>query len=341
MTNVSKKQGSPKGRKWCFDIFYTKKDSDEIICDIDWESIYKEYSDIIRYLVVQKERGEENKRLHWQGYIQLYNQHRRRSIQRLTTKLKIKHWCELAKGCAGSNRDYCTKLKTSQGSNDRFEFGTPCTQGARTDLEDIKKRLDDGGTMLEIANNHFGDFIRYHSGFRKYKELVDKELRKHNREVDVEVISGPTGAGKSWNTVGKDLDAFVMDFQNGTEWWDGYNGEKTIIIEEYNNDIKITRLLRILDSYRLRLPIKGGFTYANWNKVIITTNLTSDEFHPKAKPEHRAALTRRINRFTNLYEKDTKVSQSVLGNTGAKTLKDENLDDWILELDDDIANLLL
>lgn len=301
------KKSSPKGRKWCFTSF--KK-------DIKWKEIYEQYKDIIRYVIVQGEITPTTKKFHWQGYIQMYNQCRMRKLKLLMNDMKVH--LELARGSAEDNKAYCSKIKSSTG--EKFEFGKAVSQGYRSDLEDIKKCLDDGGSLLDVANNHFGDFIRYHSGFRRYKELVDKELRKKNRKVEVNVISGPTGKGKSWNTVGADLDAFVMDFQNGTEWWDGYNGEDHIIIEEYNNDITITRMLRILDSYRLRLPIKGGFTYANWTKVTITTNLKEDEIHPKAKPEHQNALKRRITSFTSLYEEEeTEVSTSVLGNTETKT----------------------
>jgi hypothetical protein len=90
-----------------------------------------------------------------------------------------------------------------------------------------------------------------------------------------------------------------VDFKisgDALQWWDGYDGEKSILIDEYDNQIPITRLLNLLDGYHLRLPVKGGFTYAAWTKVIITTNLNPLELHPNAKQQHRAALHRRINR---------------------------------------------
>ena len=84
------------------------------------------------------------------------------------------------------------------------------------------------------------------------------------------------------------------------EWWDGYEGEKTILIDEYDSQVSLPRLLNILDGYQLRLPIKGGFTYARWTKVIITSNIDPREWHPNAKPFHREALMRRLTKVIEM-----------------------------------------
>lgn len=341
MNSVSKKQNkktSPKARKWVFDIFYMKKDkngrdSKDKIIDIDWSKVYSDYKDIIRYLIVQKEKGDKHGRLHWQGYIQLYNQCRTRKIQTITTELKIKHFCEPARGSAEENKAYCTKMRTSQ--NEFYEFGKAVSQGCRSDLEDIKKCLDDGGNLNDIANNHFGDFIRYHNGFRAYKSLIDKKTRQKRRNVEVELRYGDTGTGKTQGVLDKHGDdkVFIIDF-NGAEWWDGYDGEDIILIDDYNNDIKINRLLRLLDKYKVRLPIKGGFTWANWTKIYITTNLTLDELHAQAKPEHRRALMRRIKVKKQFKKETTKVSPSVLGNIESRTLDLKNKNQIISDSQD-------
>lgn len=302
--NVSKKKKSPKGRKWCFTAF--KK-------EIDFAKIYKEYKDIIRYLVVQSEICPKSQKFHWQGYIQMFNQCRMRKIKLLFNYMGLH--LELARGSAEQNRAYCTKIKSAEGQV--FEFGKAVSQGFRSDLESIKKCLDDGGTMEQVANDHFGDYVRYRSNLQSYKNICDKKLRSKRRTVQGILKIGPTGTGKTTGTLDEygDENVFVMCF-NGTEWWDGYEGEKIILIDDYNNDIKINRLLQLMNGVKCRLPIKGGFTWANWDKVILTSNLRINELHSNAKSAHRAALMRRFQRVEDGFKK---VSQSVLGNTATKT----------------------
>ena len=134
---------------------------------------------------------------------------------------------------------------------------------------------------------------------KEYKTMIDKEKRKGFRAVETEVLSGPTGCGKTRRAMESD-NVYKIE-GSSLQWWDGYEGESTILIDEYSNDVPITKLLNILDGYELRLPIKGGFTYANWNKVYITTNLKKSELHNNAKPEHINALNRRITKWSDLF----------------------------------------
>ena len=85
-------------------------------------------------------------------------------------------------------------------------------------------------------------------------------------------------------------------------WWQDYDGEKCICIDEYNNDVPIGEMLNLLDGYQLRLNVKGSHTYANWTKVYITTNLKLDELHANAKQAHRDALFRRITTIIDTWE---------------------------------------
>ena len=43
-------------------------------------------------------------------------------------------------------------------------MGAFMCQGQRTDLEMIKKAIDEERSMRIIADNHFGDYVRYHRG---------------------------------------------------------------------------------------------------------------------------------------------------------------------------------
>lgn len=345
MAEKKVKKGSPKARKWVFDIFFmtkTKegKDSTTPIVTIDWSKVYEEKKDLIRYICVQKERSETNNRLHWQGYIQLFDQCRRRKLRWILDSSKIKHFCEPAKGSTLENQNYCTKLKTAQ--NEYYEFGKPCTQGMRSEMEICRNILNTGGSMEDISRECFGSYIRYRHSFVKHKEMIDEKTRRKRRVVNTTLIMGPSDCGKTTKIMDKhgDENVYIMNFENNHEWWDGYRGEEVILIDEYNNNLAITRLLRILDKWACRLPIKGGHTYANFKQIYITTNLHRHQIHSNAKEEHIKALftTKRISKIIDLHPKiDFEImSRSDIGNTGAistytKKSKRPLWDTWNLE----------
>lgn len=270
-----------RSRNYCFTDFNMT----------DFDTIYDDYKDVIRYMCWGKETCPNTKKIHLQGWIQMINAKDFNVVRKLLGgKVHLERMC----GSEYQNDKYCKK------DNDFVCKGRFKAQGFRSDMEEIKKTLDGGGTMLEIATSHFGDYIRYHGGLTKYAELILEETTKAWRKIEVIIHYGETGSGKTRTAVDDSPDHYMIRGDD-LQWFDGYKGQKTLIIDEYSNQVVITKLLSLLDGYQLRLPIKGGFTYANWNKVYITTNL--DYLHINAKEEHRDALSRRVTEIINFVTK--------------------------------------
>lgn len=276
---MSKSKTQTQSRNWCFTDFKLLK----------FKSIYESYKDIIRYICWGKEICPKTKKEHYQGWVQFFNKKRMGGVKKIFGCNKIH--LEVCQGSEYDNEKYCKK-------DGKFNsFGKFISMGERSDLEQIKKKINDNVKMIDIANDHFGDFLRYHKGIYEYKKLVQQKMCQGFRKVEVIVIEGKTGLGKTKKAM---EEATFKIHASKLNWWDGYDGDKIICIDEFANQIPITELLGILDGYNLRLDIKGSFTYANWEKVYITTNLSFDLWYQNAHEEHKRALKRRITNWVKL-----------------------------------------
>jgi len=272
----AKRQKTEKSRNWCWTNFEM---------EYDWDEFWDDYNDVVRYLAYGEEICPETEKKHQQGWIQFINPKAFTAVRKLLGGMHI----EACRGSEVQNDAYCSK-------DSKFKsWGEYKAQGHRTDLEAIKKLIDGGKPMINVADSYFSQYVRYHKGFDKYTFLSMKEASKAERDVTVEVVWGPTGTGKTRYAVSQWKSSQYKIHADELQWFDGYEGEQLLIIDEYDSQIKLTKLLGMLDRYQLRLPVKGSMTYAFWTRVIITSNVPPTEWHKHAKKAHKEALMRRIN----------------------------------------------
>lgn len=181
-------------------------------------------------------------------------------------------------------QDYCLK----DGSILRKEGDVQ--QGKRADLEAfrdaVKRKAPDG----ELFEDHLNCVAKYPRLELRLKQSFARDESREFRDVDVIVHWGEAGTGKTRTPY--EAGAYMFsDYEHG--WWDDYQGEEIICIDEFYGGIKYSQLLRLLDGYQCRLKIKGGFTYARWTKVYITSNKEPKEWYAVGLTD---ALKRRITK---------------------------------------------
>lgn len=279
--------------------------------DVPWKEIYEEYNDIIRFIIVGKEITPTTDKLHWQGYIQFYEPCRYTKFQFM---IEEKCWMKHQKGSDFQASEYCKK------DHQYLIYGEPTKQGARNDLESIKKMIDNNASHSDCYIEHFGTYLRYRNKFDKYRESIMMERAKKFRKVNVKILSGPTRCGKTRKYLYDDKgnynnNVFLIHCSHDDKlWFDGYEGQKTIIFDEFRNDIKLGLMLGLTEGHFCRLQIKGGHVYALWDKVIITTNLRKSEIYPNTCHNLIAPFWARVSEFVNMYPKCHEVRE---GNTKA------------------------
>lgn len=273
-----------KARSWCFTYNnYTEEDYARI-CAIDCE-----------YLIVGKEVAPETGTRHLQGYVKFYNARYFTSIKAL---LGPAVHLEAAKGTPEENKEYCSK------AGDYFEKGEVPRKGRRTDLEKLAKMVCDG-EYEKIVTDYPKEIILHGKGLKLLKYEVDSSkvwTTIENKQVIW--IYGPTGTGKTTKAdeMTKDLKRYVKAGGTG-KWWDGYQGQEAVILEELRPaDIPDALLLQILDKRAVQIETKGGMTVLLARLIIVTTPLSPEQFWI-GKPEDVKQLKRRITEEIHLTER--------------------------------------
>lgn len=253
----------------------------------DWED-FKQHCDA---LIVAKEIGEEKGTEHYQCAFILK---KKQSIAWMKSQLTNTVHFEKMKGSAAQAAQYCRK------DGDFWEFGT--WPGKRKLSQFLRDGVKQGKSALELVDEEPSAMMHLRA-ISDLQFLHQTKKAREWRQLSVTVLWGDTGVGKTRKAREDMPDAFFTHL-SAPEWWDGYNGETELVIDDYDSGVPCVRLLNLLDGHPCRLPVKGGFRWALWTKVIVTSNYPPENWHAKAKPEHHAALMRRITRNVQLLERE-------------------------------------
>lgn len=184
-------------------------------------------------------------------------------------------------------REYCRKPDTRVAGPWEFgDFGSS-RQGRRSDLHQVAERIvgDRPGRLADLALEFPCEYIKYSNGIGRLHFIQLQRNVVPFREVSVSVFYGPPGTGKTRRVMAiVGADYFFLD-PDDRAWYDGYDGQANLVLDDFCGWIRLHQLLRILDGYPLRIPVKGGFTWAAWTNVYITSNYHPEQWY-NTTPEH-------------------------------------------------------
>lgn len=161
-----------------------------------------------------------------------------------------------------------------------FELGERPEPGKRNDIKEIFKEVKAGKTNGELLEITDGTAARYERmikfmRFTHNEQQSDRQLQG----VRVLVLWGATGAGKTYaavNVIANGTDYYIAEapsVKGSKLWFDGYEGQRILILDDFDGDYcTMAYLKRLLDKYKLKIEVKGGFAWATWTTVIITSN---------------------------------------------------------------------
>ena len=239
-----------------------------------------------KYIIYGDEYGKNNTN-HLQGYLEFADA---KSFTRIKKYLPKAH-IEKSRGTPMENKEYCSKDGIVL-----FEDGDISKQGQRTDLEEVARQVrDNEKTAEQVA---IEDPQTYHTYGRTLHKIEDILLRKQYRKKMTEGkwLWGETGVGKSKLAFeGYNPETHYV-FPNDGGWWDGYTGQKIVIINEFRGEIKYSELLELIDwtpkSVRRRGREPAPFLA---EEIIITSSMRPEEvYHNIDEKDSIEQLKRRI-----------------------------------------------
>nr|ATP66717.1 Rep [Rodent circovirus] len=222
------------------------------------------------YIVVGEEVAPRTGKRHWHMYVELLEPKSMNQVKEMFGMNDLH--VEVRKGSGKEAAEYVKK------DGNWYELGEMKQQGKRNDLEDIHRMLKDGMSLLEVAEQHFGDFVRYHRGFALYADLLARKKQKEREPVrpDVIVYLGPAGAGKShncYNYPGYKTDGYKYLCQADNKvYFDGYEGESIIWFDEFRGSVlPFSLFLQLTDKWGCRVEYKGGSIEIFAKTILIST----------------------------------------------------------------------
>jgi len=268
-----------------------------------------EWRDSIVYFVCQQEVCPTTRTPHLQGFVQFKNA---RSLLGVTglCGLEGSH-VEPRRGNPEEASNYCKDEETRdpQGIGP-FEFGTlagtRAGQGRRTDwdsVHDLARRRASVVEFLEevphLAYPHIGRIPTWVAAH-------DSEVRDwKTRPI---ILFGPPRAGKSFTMRrwAKEqaalLRSSVFEKSDADKWWDGYNGEYVVTIDEMGgNYFKWTDLLKFFEEGVLRVQYKGGSRHMLAKVVYMTCNVHPAYWYKDRAWDDTNAFRARIAEFGELW----------------------------------------
>lgn len=272
-----------KSRNWCYTRQLTEPESiyvsncaaEPVLADL-W---FAPSSDQIKSCVFQIEKAPTTGKLHCQGFIQFLNPKAMATVKNI---IGNEPHLEPVRGTVAEAAAYCRKPESRVCGPYLIGEEPSGGQGKRSDLETLRDLVKERKPALDIIEQD-AKFARYEKqiNFMRFA-YMEAASDRQSTGVDVKVFYGATGLGKTFaaiNFVCHNKDYYVCEAPSqagGKIWFQGYEGQKTLIIDDFAGSFcTVDYLKRLLDCYKLKVEFKGGFVWANWTTVVITSN-----YHP-------------------------------------------------------------
>ncbi len=252
-----------------------------------------------KYSIGQIERGEKENTEHIQFMIIFSIGKRFDTIKKYFPTAHI----EQCKGSNAQNRDYCSKKETRVSDEFTFELGQFAEERGRTDISNFYELLKEDVSDSQLMNLYPSLYMRE---FNKIDKLRSKfrydKAKSVLRDVEVTYLYGNAGVGKNrWVMKQFGLGNYFLTSTYGNGAFDEYDNEDVFVLDEFNSQVKIEYLNRLLDVYPVNLQCRFANKPASYTKVVILSNYPIESMYPEIKAEKPSIFKTFLRRVHKIY----------------------------------------
>lgn len=305
----------PYAKHWAFTLYPTQGDtqpSDEIAGCV--EDALKEAGGVAAY-VFQLECCPDTGRFHYQGHIVCRGRMRRNQVKRCfrgafdraeeTVHVEPARDAKASIGYA--QKDTSRVDGPWKGGDVTLVAVGAAVQGKRSDILAVMEMAMDGKSEDDIMDA-FPTVYFHHA--HKIRNIIARTQAKNRAklvdtgggEPTVTIYWGKSGVGKTRRIYQKHgaMAVYAPLVQDRTIWWEGYNGQKVLLLDDFDPEsMKLPLLLKLCDRYAVQLPVKGGSMTANFEYIYFTSNKDPMTWYHWDNPAVEAAFVRRITGGTH------------------------------------------
>lgn len=216
---------------------------------------------------------------------------------------------EAMKGTISQNRVYCSKEGNFEEDGQAPPSGTE-RMGEMKFQEQLiraKEAIDDGASWPQVMHEHFPVYMKCGRTLKEYWN--SQQQRREKKPPRVEIIWGTPGTGKTRYC--HDLARIFYDddiwIHGGGNWFDGYEGQRVAVFDDFYGCMDFGLLLKVLDRYKCLVPVKGSFVPWHPERIFITSNVNPANWYgDKITFAQFTAMMRRVHKVEevseNIYE---------------------------------------
>jgi len=261
-----------RGRRFCF----TSHKIEELYDFSCYENV--------TYAIYQLELSPTTNKEHYQGYIEVNNPCTNIDIsERYLDGVAHVEYCN---GDQESNIKYCSKEETRL--DGPWVYGIPKHQGKRMDLNKVVNFIKEKKTIKQIAEECPLETLKYSKHINELKKIYQEDRTELTKCI---WIYGPTGCGKTKYIKEKYPNSYWKS--NGYKWWDGYEQQDTIIIDDADStEYPIMFWLHAINHNPWMPETKGSHVKFNSKLIVVTSNEDPTKMYLSTDSHYEAFLRR-------------------------------------------------